>query len=208
MSRNSSSPPARSDAGPGVPGPAAWRAVPATPPTWPLLERLFGLRGACGGCWCMTPRLTRSLYEQGQGEGNRQRLRDLVERGERPPGLLLLADERPVGWCSIEPRSVFGALARSRVLAPVDDAEVWSIVCLFVAKEWRGQGVSRRLIRAAVAQAASGGARLVEAYPVEPRTPTVPAPFAYQGIASAYLAEGFREVARRSPTRPILRCRL
>ena len=33
---------------------------PATPQRWPDLERLFGPRGACAGCWCMWWRLPRA----------------------------------------------------------------------------------------------------------------------------------------------------
>lgn len=31
---------------------------PLTAARWEEFETLFGLRGACGGCWGMTPRLT------------------------------------------------------------------------------------------------------------------------------------------------------
>lgn len=178
--------------------------VPLTPERWEDFEQLFGPRGACGGCWCMTPRLTRSEYERLKGEGNRQAMRELVESGT-VPGLLAYRDGRPVAWCSIEPRSRFSSLARSRILKPLDERPVWSIVCLFVAKAQRGQGVSRRLIGEAVKYAAAQGADCVEAYPVEPAKKPMPAVFAYTGIASAFLQSGFQEVARRSPTRPILR---
>jgi hypothetical protein len=61
------------------------------------------------------------------------------------------------------------------------------------------------LIRAAVSFAASKGARVVEGYPVEPKKDQMPDVFAFTGIASSFLAAGFREVARRSDTRPIMR---
>jgi len=48
------------------------------------------------------------------------------------------------------------------------------------------------------------GGRIVEGYPVETEE-SMPAPFVYTGIASAFLQAGFQEVARRSPTRPIYR---
>jgi hypothetical protein len=47
--------------------------------------------------------------------------------------------------------------------------------------------------------------RLVEAYPVEPRDGRMPPAFAWTGIASAFQACGFVEVARRSATRPFMR---
>ena len=51
-------------------------------------------------------------------------------------------------------------------------------------------------------------AKIVEAYPVEPKTSPMPDVFAYTGIASVFQEAGFREVARRSETRPIMRCQI
>jgi GNAT superfamily N-acetyltransferase len=180
------------------------RILPLTPDRWPDLERLFGARGACGGCWCMAWRRTRAEFVRGKGEGNRRAFRAVVRSGAEP-GVLAFLDGEPVGWCAVAPRDVYPALARSRVLAPVDDRPVWSISCLFVTKDQRRSGVSVALIRAAAAHAASHGASVVEAYPVEPYSPSMPAPFAWTGLPSAFLAAGFTEVARRSRTRPIMR---
>lgn len=177
---------------------------PLTPERWKDFVDLFGARGACGGCWCMFPRMTRSRFESKKGSGTRRAMRNLVASGT-PPGVLGYLDGDAVGWCSVEPRQAFSSLARSRILKPVDERPVWSIVCLFIARERRGCGVSVRMIEGAVRWARSQGARMVEAYPVEPRKSPMPAVFAYTGIASAYLAAGFREVARRSETRPIMR---
>jgi GNAT superfamily N-acetyltransferase len=152
----------------------------------------------------MYPRQTRREFERRKGDPNRRAMRRLVASGS-VPGVLGYLDEEPVGWCSVEPREVFSTLARSRILKPVDDRPVWSIVCLFVHKDHRGKGISVRMIRGAARWAASQGARLVEAYPVEPRRTPMPPAFAWNGLASAYLAAGFREVARRSETRPIMR---
>lgn len=152
----------------------------------------------------MTPRLPRAQYERQKGAGNRRALKRLVDSG-RAPGVLACVGKRPVGWCSVEPREAFGMLARSRVLKPVDDRPVWSIVCLFVDRAARGHGVSTALIEGAVAHARTCGARIVEAYPVDPKKTPMPAVFAWPGLVSAYRAAGFIEVARRSPTRPIVR---
>src|SRR5437764_1021912 len=132
-----------------------------TPERWPDLEKLFGANGACGGCWCMTWRLKRRDWAAGKGEANKQALRVIVERDDRP-GVLAYAGKEPIGWCSVAPREEFVALARSRVLAPVDDVPVWSISCLFVAKAYRRQGVSVKLIEAATALAFAHGAEVVE----------------------------------------------
>ncbi|MGH9323630.1 MAG: GNAT family N-acetyltransferase [Vicinamibacteria bacterium] len=179
-------------------------AHPLTPERWSDFEALFGARGACGGCWCMTPRLTRSEYERRKGEGNRRAMKKLVDSGN-VPGVLGYVEGDAVAWCSIAPREVFSSLSRSRIFQPVDEKPVWSIVCLFIHRVHRGQGLSSRIIEAAVSYAKSRGASIVEAYAVEPKNSPMPAVFAYPGLASAYIKAGFREVARRSSTRPILR---
>jgi GNAT superfamily N-acetyltransferase len=177
---------------------------PVTPERWDDLAALFGPRGACAGCWCMFWKRTRSEFERGKGDGNRRALRALVGRGD-VPGLIAYAGGVPVGWCSLEPRAKFTALARSRVLAPVDDAEVWSVPCFYVARGWRRKGVTVALLRAAAKHAASRGATLIEGSPVAPKKGTVADAFVWTGLAAAFTKAGFREVARRSPTRPIMR---
>jgi GNAT superfamily N-acetyltransferase len=177
---------------------------PLTADRWSDLEALFGSRGACGGCWCMTWRLSRADFVRGKGEGNRKAFRAVVRSGAEP-GVLAYAGGEAVGWCAVAPREVYPALGRSRILAPVDDRPVWSVSCLFVTKAFRRSGLSVALIRAAAEHAAAHGAAVVEAYPVEPYSPTMPAPFAWTGTASAFRKAGFTEVARRSRTRPIMR---
>jgi GNAT superfamily N-acetyltransferase len=177
---------------------------PLTPERWPDLEQLFGERGACGGCWCMVWRLPRAEWEAARGDGNKQAFRSLVRKNVRP-GVLAYVGKEPIGWCAVAPREAYIWLKRSRVLAAVDERPVWSISCLFVARPYRRQGVSVKLIKAATEFARSQGAEAVEAYPVVPYTDTMPAAFAWTGTLSAYEAAGFREVARRSDARPIMR---
>lgn len=152
----------------------------------------------------MTPRLGAREYAANKGENNRRALAELARRGP-PPGVLVFSGGEPIGWCAIAPRAEYRRLAGSRVLAPVDATPVWSITCLFVAKAARKRGVSRAAIEGAAAFARSRGARIVEAYPIDPKKGDVPPVFAWTGLLSAYLACGFREVARRSETRPIVR---
>lgn len=180
------------------------KILPLTPARWRDFEQLFGPRGACGGCWCMTPRLSRKEYEARKGEKNRLAMKRLVERGP-PPGLLAYRGREAVAWIAIAPRSEYRLLATSRVLAPVDDRPVWSIACMYLRKDVRRQGLSSKLIRAAAAFARKQGASIVEGYPQIPKLAAMPAVFAWTGFASSFEKAGFSEVARRSPTRPIMR---
>ena len=103
---------------------------------------------------------------------------------------------------------MYVALERSRVLKPVDDQPapgVWSISCLFIARPHRRKGVSSKLIRAAAKFAKSRGAKIIEGYPVEPYTDAMPDAFAWTGLPESFARAGFKEVARRSKSRPIVR---
>jgi GNAT superfamily N-acetyltransferase len=180
------------------------RFKPLTAARWRDLERLFGKRGACGGCWCMLWRLRRSQFDRQKGARNKRALKALVDAGSSP-GLLAYDRGEPIGWCSVAPRESFPALERSRILKPVDDRPVWSITCFFVARPHRRRGVSVGLLRAAADHVARQGGRIVEGYPVEPRTGATPDVFAWTGLSAAFRAAGFKECLRRSATRPIMR---
>jgi len=186
---------------------AAFTWLPLAPETWKDFNALFGPKGACGGCWCMLWRLSRQQFESGKGAGNRDAMHALVKNGTQP-GLIGYLDDLPAAWCSVGPRADFSGLERSRILKPVDDRPVWSITCLFIEKKYRRQGLSGKMIRAAADFARNKGASVLEAYPVEPKQADMPAVFAWTGIAAPFLEAGFREVARRSETRPVLRLEL
>lgn len=177
---------------------------PLTPGRWPDLVRLFGERGACGGCWCMWWRLPRSRFVRQKGAGNKRAFKRIVDAGGTP-GLLAYHDGEPVGWCALAPRETYPVLERSRVLKRVDAEPVWSVSCFFVARPFRRRGVTVALLQAAVRYARARAARVVEGYPVEPGRGRMPDAFAWTGTASAFRRAGFVEVLRRSATRPIMR---
>jgi len=150
-------------------------------------------------------RLSNRMFQAGKGESNRAAMRSLVEAGQAP-GLLAYRDGRAVGWCAVAPREEYIRLRNSRILKPIDEEPVWSIVCLFIEKRERGNGIAVELLCAAVDFVRKRGGKIVEGYAVEPKEERMPAVFAYHGPTAAYLQAGFREVARRSPRRPIMRC--
>jgi GNAT superfamily N-acetyltransferase len=149
-------------------------------------------------------RLGRADFEKKKGAGNKRALKKLVTSGSQP-GVLAYAEGKPVGWCAIAPREAYPVLERSRVLARVDREPVWSVPCFFIARPFRRQGLTARLLRAAAEFARHNGAKIVEGYPVAPRQGVTPDVFAYTGLVSAFQKAGFVEVARRSETRPIMR---
>ena len=177
---------------------------PLTTQTWSDFENLFGPTGACGGCWCMNWRFTRSEFEKQKGDQNKLAVRKLVKKNEII-GLLAYVGDNPAGWCAVAPREKYVRLESSRVLRPIDDQPVWSLSCFFVAKPYRRMGLSSKLLKATIAFTEKQGAGILEAYPIEAKGKLMPDVFAWTGILSTFLAAGFTEEKRHSPSRPIVR---
>jgi GNAT superfamily N-acetyltransferase len=134
---------------------------------WDDVVAVMGEKGAYGGCWCMFWRQDNQEIHSQTASDNRAALQRLVTSG-RPVGLLLYRDDTPVGWCQIAPRPDFWRLFHTRGLdlENPDDASVWSITCVYVARGARGEGAAGQLVQAAVEHAARQGASVIEAYPV------------------------------------------
>lgn len=149
-------------------------------------------------------KMKRSEYEKKKGKENKKAFKKIVVSGEKP-GILAYLKEEPIGWCAVEPREVFPVLENSKILARVDDHQVWSVVCFFVAKPFRRKGVTVELLKAAVRYARNQGAKILEGYPVDPKKGSMPDVFVYHGLVDAFRKAGFKEAIRRSETRPIMR---
>ena len=149
-------------------------------------------------------RQTQKEYETQKGAQNKHLMQQLVMSGEQP-GILAYAEGEPAGWCALAPRETYDRLRRSRILKPVDDLRVWSVVCFFVRREFRRKGVTTGLLQAAIQHVRNQGGQILEGYPVDPGQSAMPDVFAYTGLRAAFDRAGFKEVLRRSPKRPILR---
>jgi GNAT superfamily N-acetyltransferase len=131
-------------------------------------------------------------------------MKSIVESGEIP-GILAYTDGQPCGWCSVAPRENYGSLQRSRVLKPIDDQNVWSIVCFFIHKEHKGKNLSLRLIQGAIEYVKSQGGKIIEAYPTLLKSDKAPPVSSFMGIPKIFQKAGFEEVHRPSPSKMIMR---
>lgn len=189
---------------------------PLTPDRLPDLAALFGQGGDPKWCWCSFFRVRNADFAHATADTNREVLEravDTTAADGRNPGLVAYRDGQPIGWVSVGPRDDYERLKHSRVLAPIDDKPVWSIVCFVVSRKARNQGVARALLDAAVDYARQHGATLLEAYPVDTDGERVPAAHAFKGTVGMFERAGFEVVERRqfnrtSPIRPIVRRRV
>ena len=185
--------------------------VPLTPERLDDLAELFAEPGDPRWCWCASYRVRRAIGRVPPSE-NRAVLTEATERGPAP-GLIAYRDDRAIGWVSLGPRENYPRLAYEKVLRPVDDRPVWSIVCFVIARRERGRGLGGVLLEAAIEHARANGATTLEAYPVDTGGAHIPPPQAYKGTLAMFQRAGFVEVARRRANakvipRPIVRLEL
>lgn len=149
-------------------------------------------------------RLKRAEFSKNGNKGNKRAMKRLIDSGEIP-GILAYADGEPVAWCSVGPRETYPPLQRSPTLKQVDEQPVWSIVCFYIAKPYRGQGMMTRLLLAAVDYAKKNGAKVVEGYPQEFGQKTLHGYAGFMGLVSTFRRAGFKEVLRRTKYQPVMR---
>lgn len=114
-------------------------------------------------------------------------------RGGTPVGVRAFDGDEPVGWCSVAPRETYEKLAHSKTMPRVDDAPAWTGLCFFVRVSRRRGGVTHALLSGALEYAATGGARVVEAYPYD----TAGITSRHRGHSSIFRTAGFRRTGRR-----------
>ena len=169
-----------------------WEIRPVTPDRFEDFADVINRTRRANHCWCLSHRLRAGEIEELGGGSREQAMRRLCER-EHPPGVVAYRDGEPVGWCNIGPRAEITRLAGSRLIRPMDEKPVWSIVCVVVRSGHRRQGVTAPLLEGAVAYAALHGAPAVEAYPVDPPG-RMDLTMAFVGTRPMFERVGFRVV--------------
>lgn len=144
------------------------------------------------GCYCYFPIAPHHLkpWEERAGPENRAAVSQLI-RANQMNGYLAYHAGRVVGWCHAAPYTHFTIL-RDKVESQAD--QIGAITCFIVAPAYRGQGVTRQLLEAALAGFQAQGLRLAEAYP---RRAAASPEARHHGPLSLYLDTGFTIVAEQ-----------
>ena len=159
-------------------------ARPVTPARWDDFARLFEAKGSPHFCWC-TPYRIADAHKMDK-KGRRAAMQRLVRKGA-PIGLLAYEGQEPVGWCSVAPRDAHAKLARSKTMPTVDE-DAWTVLCFFVPRARRGEGIALALLKAAVKHARAEGASAIEGYPYD----TSGVSSTHRGHSSLFERAGFK----------------
>ncbi len=165
---------------------------------WSDFAGLFESRGGPKSCWCMVWRSAATETKKHDGASRRAAMQSKVDAGV-PIGILCYHNGTPIAWCSIAPRDTY------RHLGGLDDCKaperVWSLACFFVKRAYRGLGISKMLLLAAVDHAARNGGTIVEAYPVDADSPSC----RFMGFVETFKEAGFQKVGQAGQRRHIMR---
>ena len=188
--------------------------VPANEASWEDLQTIFGTRGVASRCQCQRFKLhRRESFGSFPLEERADRLREQTDCGhpesDTTSGLVAYLDGEPVGWCAVEPRSVYEGLVRNnrvpwegRAEDKADDT-VWAVTCFLIRAGYRKRGIAGELARAAVDHARSRGARAIEGYPMI--TKNVILEELLVGTEGMFAAAGFAVVSRPTLRRVVMR---
>jgi GNAT superfamily N-acetyltransferase len=156
--------------------------------TWTDFVALMLTDSQCSECWCLNHREPAGCPT---GIVAQQKMLQFTTEN-RVGGLLAYQDQECVGWIAVDPI----ADLVGHDCQPTGKLNEWSIHCLFIKDGFRGQGISKQLISAAIQFAKSKGAKLVSAFPIpeenRSRFPVNEAEFS--GRYSTYSKLGFVSV--------------
>lgn len=174
--------------------------TPVTKASWADFESLFEAPGGPKYCWCMAWRGSPVEIRATEGQSRKPLLAVRVQDGITV-GLIGYLDDQPVAWVSVAPRDTYRELGGPEA---VEGDKVWSLACMYVRRKLRGMGLGHELIAAAATFARERGATVLEAYPVDPASPS----YRFMGFVPAFEAAGFTELGMAGSRRHVMRLTL
>ncbi len=176
---------------------ADWQFRPVTPETWADMAALFDGRGGPKHCWCMVWRSQIDGASAPPAAADRRAAMERLVLARQPVGILGYDEGIPVAWCSIAPRPLFGKGLSNTTPIP----GLWSLTCFFIRADHRKQAGFAALLAAAEAYAAKEGATAIEAYPVDPDSPS----YRFSGFLPSFEAVGYVVIGTVGSRRHVVR---
>ena len=141
-------------------------------------------------CYCRFPQAPhdKCRWQDFTKKQNRQAVIELI-KSEKLNGFLAYADDIPIGWCNAGPRT--NVTITPDYEEPEAD-QIVALTCFIVAKEYRGKGVARLLMKTALEVFKSKGYKYAEGYPLEKMEGEAAN---HWGPKELYASEGFEQYA-------------
>lgn len=141
-------------------------------------------------CYCRFPHAPhdKCKWQDFTKAENRKAVIELIN-AEKLNGFLAYADNQPIGWCNAGPR------VNTTIVPDYEELEaeqIGSITCFIIAKEYRGKGVARLLLKTALEVFRSNGYKYAEGYPLEKMEGESANHWGPKGL---YESEGFKQYA-------------
>ncbi len=155
-----------------------------------------------GGCWCMYYQRSKPVGT-GMSIADRARInkrdKETLVRQGRSHAILVYEGETPVGWCQYgtdkELPRIDAGRGYKKVGRPSGAERLWRITCFFVDRKYRGKGVAKIALKAALQSIGRKGGGIVEAYPVVSKKMAAVPEWRWFGTPSMFRREHFTEVA-------------
>jgi GNAT superfamily N-acetyltransferase len=190
--------------------------VPANEASWDDLNAVIGkVRCHAAQCYCQRFKIAHSEWRWISDEERARRLREQTQcgnpRARTTTGLVAYIDGEPVGWCSVEPRTAYVYLMKTRMpwAGRYEDKandRIWAVGCFVTRTGFRLRGITYALAHAAVDFARARGADALEGYAMitQPGKEITWGEL-HVGSVRVYEAAGFEEVSRPSKRRVVMR---
>ncbi|UNK72052.1 GNAT family N-acetyltransferase [Microbacterium sp. H1-D42] len=169
----------------------------ATISRWDDVQHSLSGGGDGRSCQCIWPVVRNKDWQTTTVEQRRDMLHDEIAVGP-PPGLVAYVDGEAAGWIRIGPRTTQLRILHTKSITeataePLDDDTVWSVTCFVVRRDHRGKGLNATLLKQAIDYARAGGARIIEAYPVDNSHGSHRSNDMFHGALSTFLAADFEQ---------------
>jgi GNAT superfamily N-acetyltransferase len=117
----------------------------------------------CGECFCAAWHTDDWVSWDKRSPADNRELREGLFKRQVHDGYLLYKSGQVVGWCQCDLRDTFVKLCRQ--YERPGEAKVWSINCLLLLEEYRGQHLALEFVRLILADLQTRGALAVETFP-------------------------------------------
>ncbi|MBN4075114.1 MAG: GNAT family N-acetyltransferase [SAR86 cluster bacterium] len=161
---------------------------------WSDFETLIESKGSPHSCWCTAWIDVAKKSKKAEKSEKKSAIKNRVESGI-PIGLLAYSNSEPIGWCAVAPRDTYKNLGGDET-----KEQVWSVVCFFIKRSFRGQGLTNLLLNEAVAYARNHGAKYIEGYPVAPESPS----YRFMGFKPTFEKANFRFIKNAGTRRNVM----